>query len=341
MIVVIKPVSSQAKIDDLIGDLADRHVEAYLRPWRGGRVIILNSNDEGLKQWLEQAECVERVIPVHHSFQLASRAFGRESTIVDVNGVLVGGNDVAVIAGPCAIESEQQLLDVATSVKKAGACMLRGGAFKPRSSPYSFQGLGIEGLKILKRIGSKVGLPTVTEVMSPGDVGLVAEYADVLQVGARNVQNFPLLKEVGELEKPVLLKRGMSTTVEELLLSAEYILQGGNSRVILCERGIRTFERASRNTLDLTAIPVCKELSHLPIIVDPSHATGYRRFVLPLARASIAAGADGLILEVHNCPDKALCDGPQSITPEDFSQLMGDLTQIVKVIGKGIQRVSG
>lgn len=334
-------MSSQAEVDGLIGKLGEKGVEAYLRSWRSGKVVVLNNNDSGLKTELERVDCVERVIPVNHPFQLASRAFERENTVVDVGGVRVGGRDVTVIAGPCAIEGEQQLLDVATSVKKVGACMLRGGAFKPRSSPYSFQGLGVEGLKILERVGRRVGLPTVTEVMSPGDVGLVAKYADMLQVGARNMQNFSLLKEVGKAEKPVLLKRGMSATIEELLLSAEYVLQEGNSQVILCERGIRTFERASRNTLDLTAIPVCKELSHLPIIVDPSHATGYRRLVPPLARAAVAAGADGLIMEVHTCPEKALCDGPQSITPDDLGQLMRELPQIARALGRGVLEVGG
>jgi len=341
LIVVVKPSSSQVEIGGLIEDLAGRGVEAYPCPWMGGGVVILNSNDGELRSRLERTDCVERVVLVPHPFQLASRVFKPESTVVDVGGVLVGGNNVVMMAGPCAIESEQQLLAVATSVKEAGACILRGGAFKPRSSPYSFQGLGVDGLRILRRVGEKIGLPTVTEVMSPGDVGVVAEYADVLQIGARNMQNFSLLKEVGKLEKPVLLKRGMSATIEELLLSAEYILQGGNYRVILCERGIRTFERASRNTLDLTSIPVCKELSHLPIIVDPSHATGVRRLVPPLAKAAVAAGADGLIIETHTSPDKALCDGPQSITPESLSQLMRELRQIARAVGRGVQGASG
>jgi 3-deoxy-7-phosphoheptulonate synthase len=252
-----------------------------------------------------------------------------------VGNVKIGGPEFVVIAGPCAVESEEQLTEVASVVKKAGASMLRGGAFKPRTSPYSFQGMEEEGLKLLAQTREKTGLPIVTEVMSSSQVELVESYADVLQVGARNVQNFALLKAVGDAKKPVLLKRGMMTTLEELLMSAEYIMASGNDHVILCERGIRTFETAMRNTLDISAVPVLKEKTHLPVIVDPSHAIGQWRFVLPLAKAAVAVGADGLLIEVHPHPEQALCDGAQSLKPEKFSKLMDEIESIAKIVRKG------
>jgi 3-deoxy-7-phosphoheptulonate synthase len=278
-------------------------------------------------------------VPVNVGFPVPTKV-GRESkpesTIVSVDGVKVGGSDIVVIAGPCAVENQEQLFETARAVKSGGARILRGGAFKPRSSPYSFQGLGEEGLKLLGIIRKETGLPVVTEVMDPRQVELVAGYADMLQIGSRNMQNYPLLKEAGMCRKPILLKRGMMATIEEFLLAAEYILNQGNEQVILCERGIRTFETSTRNTLDLSAVPMLKQLSHLPVIVDPSHGTGLRWMVPALAKAAVAVGADGLIMEVHYIPEKAICDGYQSLSPDEFTQLMIDLRKIAMAIGRDV-----
>jgi 3-deoxy-7-phosphoheptulonate synthase len=280
------------------------------------------------------AECVRILKP----FKLASRDFVAGRTVVEIgagsNAVRVGDREIVVVAGPCAVESWEQLEEVAVAVKACGAKLLRGGAFKPRTSPYSFQGLGEEGLKLLARAREKTGLPVVTEVMTPEAVPLVEIYADCLQIGARNMQNFNLLQAVGKASKPVLLKRGLSATLEELLMAAEYILSSGNRNVILCERGIRTFERATRNTLDLSAVAVLKQWSHLPVIVDPSHGTGQRSLVSPMARAAIACGADGLIIEVHPHPDRALSDGPQSLTPVMLAQTMEEVSAIARAVGR-------
>ncbi len=257
-------------------------------------------------------------------------------TLLNVTGIEIGGSEVIIFAGPCAVESREQLYETAMAVKAVGAKVLRGGAFKPRSSPYNFQGLGEEGLKMLSDIGKKTGLPVVTEVMDTRQVETVARYADIFQVGSRNMHNYPLLKEVGKQRKPVLLKRGMMATIEEYLLAAEYILDQGNDQVILCERGIRTFETSTRNTLDLSAVPMLKHLTHLPVIVDPSHGTGHRWMVPAMAKAAVAAGADGLIMEVHYKPEEALCDGFQSLDPNDFVQLMSDLKKIAQAIGRDI-----
>jgi 3-deoxy-7-phosphoheptulonate synthase len=265
-----------------------------------------------------------------------SRKSGTDETIVNVNGVSVGGSGIVVIAGPCAVESRDQLFETARSVSASGANILRGGAFKPRSSPYSFQGMGEEGLKLLRVISKETGLPVVTEVMDTRQVELVASYADMLQIGSRNMQNFPLLKEAGMCRKPILLKRGMMSTVEEFLLAAEYILSQGNDQVILCERGIRTFETSTRNTLDLSAVPMLKRLSHLPVIVDPSHGTGLRWMVPSMAKAAVAVGADGLIMEVHCKPETALCDGSQSLSLDEFDGLMTDLKKIAVAVGRDI-----
>ncbi len=259
-----------------------------------------------------------------------------ELTIVDVSGIRIGSPEVVIIAGPCSVETQEQIMETAMAVKSAGAVILRGGAFKPRSSPYNFQGLGEEGLKFLEEARTKTGLPVVTEVMDTRLVELVAGYADILQIGSRNMQNYPLLKEVGRLRKPILLKRGMMATIEEFLLAAEYILNQGNEQVILCERGIRTFETSTRNTLDLNAVPMLKHLSHLPVIVDPSHGTGHRWMVPAMAKAAIAAGADGLIMEVHYKPEEALCDGQQSLSPDEFIRLMADLKKIAQAVGREI-----
>lgn len=277
--------------------------------------------------------------PVDVNFSVPSRVSIKkkpDATIVNVNGIEVGGSEIVVIAGPCAVESREQLFETARSVRDGGARILRGGAFKPRSSPYSFQGLGEDGLRLLDQVRKETGLPVVTEVMDTRQVELVASYADMLQVGSRNMQNFPLLKEVGMCRKPVLLKRGMMSTVEEFLLAAEYILNQGNEQVILCERGIRTFETSTRNTLDLSAVPMLKRLSHLPVIVDPSHGTGLRWMVPPMAKAAIACGADGLIMEVHYNPEGALCDGHQSLNLDEFSLLMSDLRKIAQAVDREI-----
>jgi 3-deoxy-7-phosphoheptulonate synthase len=277
--------------------------------------------------------------PVNVGFSVPSRVSREtklDSTLVNIAGVEVGGSEIIVIAGPCAVENQEQLFDTARGVKKYGARILRGGAFKPRSSPYSFQGLGEEGLKLLSRIKEETGMPVVTEIMDTRQVDLISEYADILQVGSRNMQNYPLLKEVGHTRKPVLLKRGMMATIEEFLLAAEYILSQGNENVILCERGIRTFENSTRNTLDLSAVPMLKRLTHLPVIVDPSHGTGIRWMVPAMAKAAIAAGADGLIMEVHYRPDEALCDGHQSLDLDLFARLMADLKKIAMAVDRKI-----
>ena len=298
-------------------------------------VIGATDRDRIIKT-VEPMDGVENLIPILSPFKLASREFHPDDSVVPVNGKKIGGRELAIIAGPCAVESEAILLEIAGLVKEAGARFLRGGVFKPRSSPYSFQGLGEKGLEIMARVRERTGLSIVTEVLSEIDVPLICQYVDVLQIGARNMQNFSLLKTVGRFQKPVLLKRGMSATIEELLMSAEYILAEGNPNVILCERGIRTFERYTRNTLDISAAPVIEHLSHLPVIVDPSHASGDWRYVNALARAGIAAGADGLIVEVHTDPAQALSDGKQSLKPERFRELMAEIKKIAQAIGRAI-----
>jgi len=285
---------------------------------------------------LEAMPGVEKVVPILAPFKLASRNFKEENTVIRVGDLEIGGDTIHVMAGPCAVESMEQLMESALRVKEAGATILRGGAFKPRTSPYSFQGLEEKGLEMLAEAREVTGLRIVTEVMDSRTLPLVAQYADILQIGTRNMQNFFLLKEVATTGKPILLKRGISATIEEWLMAAEYIISGGNSQVILCERGIRSFETYTRNTLDLTAIPVLKHLTHLPVIVDPSHAIGKWRFVQPMARAAVAAGADGLIIEVHPNPSEALCDGPQSLTPENFKHLMDEVRQVSKIMNRNM-----
>jgi 3-deoxy-7-phosphoheptulonate synthase len=284
----------------------------------------------------ELYEGVERVMRVLHPFKLASRDFHPEDSIVKINGVAVGGRQIVIMGGPCSVESREQLMAAAEAVKTAGGHILRGGAFKPRTSPYAFQGLGLVALELLKEAKQTFRLPIITEVMTPHEVPMVAQYADVLQIGARNMQNFALLSAVGEVQKPVLLKRGLMSTVEELLMAAEYILSRGNSRVILCERGIRTFETATRNTFDINAIPVLKTLTHLPVIADPSHGTGKWELVTPIARAAIAAGADGLIVEVHPDPAAALSDGAQSLKPEKFAALVNQVRRVAEAIDRTV-----
>ncbi|OAT86416.1 3-deoxy-7-phosphoheptulonate synthase [Desulfotomaculum copahuensis] len=287
---------------------------------------------------LEAMSGVEKVVPVLQPYKLASRAFHPGDTVVTAGNIAIGGGQIQVMAGPCAVESREQLLEAAHQVREAGATILRGGAFKPRTSPYSFQGLEEKGLELLAEAREATGLKIVTEVMDARTLPLVAAYADILQIGARNMQNFFLLREVATVDKPVLLKRGPSATIEEWLMAAEYIMAGGNHRVILCERGIRTFENYTRNTLDVTAVPVVKYLSHLPVIVDPSHGIGKWRFVPAMARAAVAAGADGLLIEVHPDPAHALCDGPQSLTPENFAALMEDVRRVAALMDRGVGR---
>lgn len=281
-------------------------------------------------------DCVDKVMRVQEPFKRANRMFHPEDSVVDVCGVPVGGRKIQVIAGPCSVESVEQVTQVAKSVKLGGASMLRGGAFKPRTSPYSFQGLKELGLDYLKAAKAETGLPIVTEIMSADKIERFVEDVDLIQVGARNMQNFELLKELGKTRKPILLKRGLSATIEEWIMSAEYIMAGGNDNVILCERGIRTFETYTRNTLDLSAIPAVKKLSHLPVVVDPSHAAGMWWMVEPLAKAAVAVGADGLLIEVHNDPEHALCDGAQSLKPERFAHLMGELKGIAQIVGRDL-----
>lgn len=285
---------------------------------------------------LKVNDCVDKVMRVQEPFKRANRMFHPEDSVVDVCGVPVGGRKIQVIAGPCSVESSEQVIQVAKSVKLGGAGMLRGGAFKPRTSPYSFQGLKELGLDYLKAAKEETGLPIVTEIMSADKIERFVEDVDLIQVGARNMQNFELLKELGKTRKPILLKRGLSATIEEWIMSAEYIMAGGNDNVILCERGIRTFETYTRNTLDLSAIPAVKKLSHLPVVVDPSHAAGMWWMVEPLAKAAVAVGADGLLIEVHNDPEHALCDGAQSLKPERFARLMGELKGIAQIVGRDL-----
>ncbi|NVM23157.1 MAG: 3-deoxy-7-phosphoheptulonate synthase [Desulfobacterales bacterium] len=343
MIIVMKKNAEQGQLDDVVAWIESSGYKANVS--KGvERTIIGAIGDERGKIKLKAVETmrgVEKVMLILQPYKLASRESREDDTVIKVGEVEIGGPKCVVIAGPCAVESEEQLMEAAYAAKKAGASMLRGGAFKPRTSPYSFQGLGEEGLRILARAREKTGLPIVTEVMRGSEVELVENYADVLQVGARNVQNFALLKQVGLSRKPVLLKRGMMTTLEELLMSAEYIMASGNHQVMLCERGIRTFETATRNTLDISAVPVLKEKTHLPVIVDPSHATGQWQFVRPLAKAAVAVGADGLLIEMHPDPDHALCDGSQSLKPEKLYKLMEEIESIAKIVRKGYGQKHG
>jgi 3-deoxy-7-phosphoheptulonate synthase len=331
MIVVMKVGSGQDEISRVTNRIESVGLKAHISEGIEHTVIgVLGQVFPELRDALELLPGVDQVIPVSKPYKLASREFHPLDTIIEINGVAIGSNEIVVMAGPCAIESEEQLMSTAHAVKAAGATVLRGGAFKPRTSPYQFRGLGENGLKILAQAGKETQMPVITEVMSPDHVDLVAKYADILQIGARNMQNFILLDEVGKTKKPVLLKRGLSSSIQEWLLAAEYILAQGNEQIILCERGIRTFETYTRNTMDLSAIPIIEKVSHLPIIADPSHATGKWYLVTPLALAAVAAGADGVLIEVHPNPDMALIDGPQSLTFDNFRLLMSQLVHIAK-----------
>ena len=338
MIIVLKSGATNEQIKHLIDRLDELGMKHMLSKGEERTIIGVIGDETILRsQPLEAFSGVERVMEVLKPYKLVSREFKPEGTIVDVRGLKIGGPDLVVMAGPCAVENKEMLLDIARKVKAAGANILRGGAFKPRSSPYSFQGLGEEGLKYLQEASNETGMPIVTEIMDVRDVELCMKYADIFQIGARNMQNFNLLKEVGKVDKPVFLKRGMMSTVKELLMSAEYIMSEGNYNVILCERGIRTFETSTRNTLDISAIPVIKKETHLPVIVDPSHAVGKWGLVSPTAKAAIACGADGLMIEVHNNPERAFSDGVQSLLPENFKQMMDELRPVAKAVGRNLK----
>ncbi|UCF88665.1 MAG: 3-deoxy-7-phosphoheptulonate synthase [bacterium] len=335
MIIVLKPGSTQSDIDYISEKLHEKGLKVHISQGEERTIIGAIGDERILREAaLAAYPAVEKVLPILKPFKLASRDFHKEDTRVTVGKAVIGSDDVCVIAGPCSVETREGLLEVARSVKKSGAKLLRGGAFKPRSSPYSFQGLGEEGLKYLAEARDETGLGIVTELMDPRDAELVDRYADLIQIGARNMSNFNLLKEVGKLKKPVLLKRGLSSTVKEWLMSAEYILDEGNMNVVLCERGVRTFETDTRNTLDLSSVPLVQTMSHLPIIVDPSHAVGRADLVAPMCMAAVAAGTDGLIIEVHENPEDALCDGPQSLRLDDFSSLMKSLRNLARALGR-------
>ena len=333
MVIVMEKHTAEDNIEHVVAELISRGFDVHRSTGSDQTVLgVVGHVDTIDPREFELFDGVQEVVRVSEPYKLSSRTFRRENTVVEVNGCRIGGKEVVVMAGPCTIENESQLFETARAVARAGAKVLRGGGYKPRTSPYAFQGMGLDGLKLLHAAGKEFGLATVSEVMEISQIDSALQYVDILQIGARNMQNFNLLSAVGQTRKPVLLKRGMSATVQEWLLAAEYVMAGGNYQVILCERGIRTFDTYMRNTLDIGAIPVVQKLSHLPIIADPSHATGRRDKVMPLARASVAAGADGLLIEVHTDPDKALCDGPQSLYPEQFVELMDELRIIVPAV---------
>lgn len=341
MVIVMKNNVSQEETERLIKELTASY-PIQIQEINGSACTVLGiiGDASGIEiDDIQRDARIEKVMRVKEPFKKANRAFHPDDSVFEISGRKVGGGDLAIIAGPCSVESESQIIEVAKAVKEAGATFLRGGAYKPRTSPYSFQGLEAKGLELLKIARKETGLPIVTEIMDPYTLDQFIEDVDIIQVGARNMQNFALLKQLGQTKKPILLKRGLSATIEEWIMSAEYIMAGGNSEVILCERGIRTFETYTRNILDLSAIPAIKKLSHLPIIIDPSHATGRREMVKPMCMAAIAAGADGLIIEVHNDPAKALCDGPQSVTPEQFTDIMKKAEKYAAVEGRKISGV--
>jgi len=337
LVIVLEKNIAEEKIELIIKQLEE--FEFAVHRSTGAEQIVLGAIGVHPTFDIRKVKVLDGVAEVYRitePFKLASRSFQKENTEIKIKEVKIGGNAIEVMAGPCAVENEDQIFEIAEIVSKAGAKILRGGAFKPRTSPYSFQGLGEKGLKLIRKAADKNKLIVISELMESKHVHLLEEYADIIQIGARNMQNFPLLKAVGKSKKPVMIKRGLSATVEDLLMSAEYVLASGNTNVILCERGIRTFETYTRNTFDISAIPVIHKRSHLPIIADPSHATGIRDKVLPMARAAVAAGADGIMVEVHNHPEKALSDGPQALLPDQFSELMKQLRMIAKVIGRRI-----
>ena len=335
MVVIMKPGTEQADIRKLAAKFEAKNLKVGITQGVGCTILGLVGDTVALDEdEIMLNEHVERVMRVQEPYKKANRKFHPEDTVVDVNGIKVGGGNFAVMAGPCSVESEEQIISIAKDVSASGAALLRGGAFKPRTSPYSFQGLGVDGLKLLLEAKVETGMPIVTELMGPQYCDLFEEKVDLVQIGARNMQNFDLLKEVGKMSKPVLLKRGLANTYEEWIMSAEYIMAGGNENVILCERGIRTFERATRNTLDLSAVPVIKEKTHLPIIVDPSHATGDYKYIESMALAAVAAGADGLEIEVHDNPQCAWSDGAQCLKPEKFAETIANCRKVAAAIGR-------
>ncbi len=337
MVIVMRRNASADQVAGVVAHIQRLGMKAMVSEGEERTIIGVIGNERQLEpEVFEMDEGVERAVRILHPFKLAAREFQEGPSQVRVNGATVGGQQLSIMAGPCSVESHEQLMEAAAAVKSAGATILRGGAWKPRTSPYSFQGLGLRGLEMLREAREEYGLPFVTEVMAPQDLPLVAEYADIVQIGARNMNNFSLLAAVGEIQKPVLLKRSMMATVEELLMAAEYILSRGNQKVILCERGIRTFETATRNTFDVSAIPVLKTKTHLPVVADPSHATGKRELVHAMALAAVAAGADGLLIEVHPHPQDALCDGPQSLEPEGFAHLVMQVRKVAEVVGRTV-----
>ena len=337
MIVIMKMSADEADVEAVVNRVTTKGLKTHISKGEERTIIGLIGDERQLDRGaLSRMTGVDRVVPVLRPYKLASRDFHPEDSIITINGHQLGGNKVIVMAGPCSVESEEQIMETANAVKEAGAHLLRGGAFKPRTSPYSFQGMGEEGLQILARAREATGLHVVTEVMAPEQVDLICQYADVLQIGTRNMQNYALLNAVGKTNKPVLLKRGMMSTIEELLMSAEYIMSNGNHKVILCERGIRTFEKYTRNTLDINAVPVLKELTHLPVVIDPSHATGRWTLVKAASKAAVAAGADGLIIEVHPNPAEAVSDGEQSLKPPRFAELMGDIRRVAGAIDRTV-----
>lgn len=338
MMIIMKKGATDEDIDHVVEKLHSIGAEAHVSRGQFKTIIGAIGDREVISQLpFDAMPGVEGVVPIMKPYKFVSREFRSEDTIIDVGGVKIGEGHFTVMAGPCSVETEEQVLETARKVKEAGASILRGGAFKPRTSPYAFQGLGKRGLEILAEARAETGLPIVTEVVDVRDVELVAEFADILQIGARNMQNFLLLTEVGRTAKPVLLKRGFSATIEEALMAAEYIVKGGNSKVIMCERGIRTFETYTRNTLDISSVPLVKQLSHLPVIVDPSHASGKRDLIEPLTLAGLAAGADGAIIEVHPNPEEAACDGQQSLTCEQFDLLMERVRKVAPAFGKALE----
>ncbi len=335
MIIILKPGADDRVVEAVVARIAELGLAPHISKGRF-RTIIGAIGEERVENipLIEEITGVERVVPILKPYKLASREFHPDDSVFEVGNVRIGEGTVTIIAGPCAIENEEWLRETAGASKAAGAHVLRGGAYKPRTSPYSFQGLGEEGLKLLRAVGDETGMPVITEVMDPRDVAKVERYADIIQIGARNMQNFNLLLEVGQTHKPVFLKRGLSAPIKEWLMSAEYILSRGHNKVMLCERGIRTFTDETRFTLDVSAVPIVKEESHLPVFIDPSHATGRRSLIAPMTLAGIAAGADGVMIEVHACPDKALCDGPQALVPAALAELMGHVKRLASVFGK-------
>ncbi len=337
MIIVLKPGTSEEERKRIVATIEDAGLSPHVLIGKERTVIAVIGDERKLQQQtLSAIPGVEKALPILSPYKLVSREFKQEDTVIDVDGVKIGGTQVVMMAGPCSVETQDLLSGIASEVKAAGARILRGGAFKPRTSPYSFQGLGEEGLEFLAAAKKQTGLPVITEIMDPRDMPMILKHADIIQIGARNMQNFRLLSEVGKQNKPVMLKRGLSATIKEFLLSAEYILSEGNDQVMLCERGIRTFETATRNTLDLSAIPVLKKLTHLPIIVDPSHAVGKTSLIPAMSKAAIAAGADGLMIEVHSNPMEAFCDGDQAMLPHDFKSLVVDLKRVAAAVDRSI-----